>query len=201
MTLLIDYSQINDQSEVLSDYRKNFLFAVSIITTLGKIGMLFWSWIINLVGSLGCPIPSYASRHAMHILAGTWFLVMVVMDNSSSSTLISYLMALRMKSTVNSFQDLANNPDTKLTIEKSFVLTDTIMVCITIGLGWSVTFAIMIASAGYRHISVLKIVSAMSSSSHMHCFAPFANSLKRKPMPQKLWSKVGQNLAHTLSQP
>ncbi|KAK4019074.1 hypothetical protein OUZ56_001104 [Daphnia magna] len=63
---------------------------------------VFWQW----------PRGNIAvSRFSFQILVGTWLLVAMVLVNSYSGTVVSYLTVPKMKPSIHTFEDLAANPD------------------------------------------------------------------------------------------
>ncbi|XP_045025966.1 glutamate receptor ionotropic, delta-1 [Daphnia magna] len=77
---------------------------------------VFWQWpsiysvyIINIMTNQGGNIA--VSRFSFQILVGTWLLVAMVLVNSYSGTVVSYLTVPKMKPSIHTFEDLAANPD------------------------------------------------------------------------------------------
>ena len=64
----------------------------------------------------------------VRILVAVWCLMALILVNSYTGNLISYLTVPRMKPVVNSFEELANSQETKLTIEAKNILSENILV-------------------------------------------------------------------------
>jgi glutamate receptor, ionotropic, invertebrate len=67
----------------------------------------------------------------VRILVAIWCLMALILVNSYTGNLISYLTVPKMKPVVNSFEELANSQDTKLTIEARNILSENILVKFT----------------------------------------------------------------------
>ncbi|XP_057369972.1 glutamate receptor 1-like [Daphnia carinata] len=75
----------------------------------------FWQWpgiysmyVINIMTNQGTSIA--VRRFSFQILVGTWLLVAMVLVNSYSSTVVSYLTVPKMKPSIQTFEDLAASP-------------------------------------------------------------------------------------------
>jgi hypothetical protein len=67
------------------------------------------------------------ARPSFRILAGVWLLVAMVLVNSYSSTIVSYLTVPKMRSPINTFEDLAASQDVGLIIKSDNVIGQQIM--------------------------------------------------------------------------
>lgn len=65
---------------------------------------------------------------SFRILVGTWLLISMVLVNSYSSTVISYLTVPKMKPHINTFEDLATNKEIGIILLKDAVLAEQILV-------------------------------------------------------------------------
>lgn len=87
-------------------------YMVNIMTNQGKSHSLLKSIIGKLIYFQGHPI--HVNHLSFRILIGAWVLVATVLVNSYSSTVISYLTVPKMKSAINTFEDLVASKDIKL---------------------------------------------------------------------------------------
>jgi hypothetical protein len=67
-------------------------------------------------------------RLSFRILVGAWLLVAMVLVNSYSGTVISYLTVPKMKAPINTFEDLVSSEDTKLILLADTVIAQQIKV-------------------------------------------------------------------------
>ena len=65
---------------------------------------------------------------SFQILVGAWLLAAMVLVNSYSSTIISYLTVPKMKPSINTFQDVVVNEDTDVIIWEESAFGQLIMV-------------------------------------------------------------------------
>ncbi|EFX80578.1 hypothetical protein DAPPUDRAFT_318460 [Daphnia pulex] len=72
----------------------------------------YLTYMVNIMTNQGHPI--HVNRLPFRILIGAWVLVATVLVNSYSSTVISYLTVPKMKSPINTFEDLVASKDIKL---------------------------------------------------------------------------------------
>lgn len=64
---------------------------------------------------------------SLRMLAGVWALVAMVLVNSYSGTVISYLTVTKMKPKINSFEDLAAQPQIKIIARSDAVIGQQIL--------------------------------------------------------------------------
>ena len=79
---------------------------------------------------------------------GTWLLMTTILVYSYQTTLISHLTVTRLKPIPHSFEDLANEPNLKLTVERDYILTQSILV--------NFLFNFNINSSRLKHLNVVK---------------------------------------------
>ncbi len=92
----------------------------------------WWKSIIYFYVSGGAADRGGAVRLSFRILVGVWLLVAMVMVNSYSGTVISYLTVPKMKPSINTFHDLAvNHQDIDIIIWEESALGQLILVRLT----------------------------------------------------------------------
>lgn len=74
-------------------------------------------------------------RFSFRLLIGAWLLVAMVLVNSYSGTVISFLTVPRMKPPINTLEDLATSRDVNLILYRDIVITRQIMVFMTVVVG------------------------------------------------------------------
>lgn len=65
---------------------------------------------------------------SFRILVGAWILIATVLVNSYSGTVVSYLTVPKMKSPINTFEDLAASNDVEILIKADVVIGQQMMV-------------------------------------------------------------------------
>ena len=65
---------------------------------------------------------------ASYIAVGTWILVTVVLANSYSGTLFSFLSVAKLQPAINSLEELAKNTHIQLILQARTEITDRILV-------------------------------------------------------------------------
>ena len=71
----------------------------------------------------------YRQRYLLKfLLLGTWGLMMTVLANAYTTTIISFLTIPRLKPLPNTYEELAKEPKFQLTLEWDHIKTQTILV-------------------------------------------------------------------------
>lgn len=65
---------------------------------------------------------------SLRLLAGVWCLACLVLANAYAGTFVSFMSAPRLMSIPQTLQQLAENKELKLTLEKGVILGDIILV-------------------------------------------------------------------------
>ena len=81
----------------------------------------------NILSFTGCRERS--NYHSFRILVGFWALVAMVLVNSYSGIVISSLTVPKMKTAIESLEDLARNEDVGVILRSDFVIGQQILVC------------------------------------------------------------------------
>jgi hypothetical protein len=68
-------------------------------------------------------------RHSFRILVGFWLLGAMVLVNSYSGIVISSITVPKIKPSVNSFEDLAENQEVGIVLRHDMIMGEQILVC------------------------------------------------------------------------
>ena len=107
---------------------------LSIYTNQGIHTLLYDYYLLNccclviqvLIAIIGFHIN--IRRSSFRFLVGFWLLAATVLVNSYAGTLVSSLTTTKLKSTVNSLEDLAASRDLTMTVNVNSVIAQTILV-------------------------------------------------------------------------
>ena len=69
------------------------------------------------------PIDNFPFR----ILVASWLLIALVLINSYSSTIISYLTVTKMKPSINTFEDVATSQDVRIVLRQDYIIAKQIL--------------------------------------------------------------------------
>ncbi|XP_046452808.1 glutamate receptor ionotropic, delta-2-like [Daphnia pulex] len=82
-------------------------------------------FVINIIANQGGSVPG--SRLSFRILMGAWLLAAMVLVNSYSGTVVSYLTAPKMMPSINTLEDLAASEDVGVVLFDNSVIEQDIM--------------------------------------------------------------------------
>ena len=75
---------------------------------------------IIFLSFLGQPTIRPIDHFSFRILVGGWLLIAIVLVNSYSSTIISYLLVTKMKPSINTFEDVFNSKEIGIVLREDY---------------------------------------------------------------------------------